>query len=231
MAAGLVEFAGAGMAEVGELSDTLEDLEAAPVAALEEPALSRTALQQAVPVTTTGESLGKLFQYVIGTPVTVGRGQSAMVPIISGELGYRKDLLYNGSKMPNHPVATLRLDNETGLTLERGPVTVIEGGEYVGEAILPFTVADGEVPVPHAVELGVKVREESGSTQEMRELSIKGVYLQFEEWQVLWREYQLNNSTGESLRVLVEHRRLPQFERFDTPDPREANRRALPFRG
>ena len=221
VAAAPAEFVGAGMADAEELSDIMADLGEAPATALEEPALGQTALAQAVPVTTRGESLGELFQYVIGTPVTVGRGQSAMVPIISADLGYHKDLLYNGSKMPNHPVATLRLNNDTGLTLERGPVTVIEGGEYVGEAILPFTVAGGEVTVPHAVELGVKVREESGSTQEIRELRIKGVYLQFEEWQVLWREYQLNNSTGQPHRVLVEHRRLPQFERFDTPDPKE----------
>ena len=221
VAAAPAEFVGAGMADAEELSDIMADLGEAPATALEEPALGQTALAQAVPVTTRGESLGELFQYVIGTPVTVGRGQSAMVPIISADLGYHKDLLYNGSKMPNHPVATLRLNNDTGLTLERGPVTVIEGGEYVGEAILPFTVAGGEVTVPHAVELGVKVREESGSTQEIRELRIKGVYLQFEEWQVLWREHQLNNSTGQPHRVLVEHRRLPQFERFDTPDPKE----------
>ena len=222
VAAAPPEFVGAGMAEAAELSDVMGELDMeSAMAALEEPALSRSALEQAVPVDTTGESLGELFQYAIGTPVSVGRGQSAMVPIISADLGYRKDLLYNGSKMPNHPVATLRLNNETGLTLERGPVTVIERGEYVGEAILPFTAVGGEVAVPYAVELGIKVREESGLTQEMRELRIKGVYLQFEEWQVLWREYQLSNRTSEPHRVLVEHRRSPQFERFDTPDPKE----------
>src|SRR5512137_2799962 len=111
-------------------------------------AISREALAQATPVTAKGEALGELFQYVIGTPVTVGRGQSAMVPIVSADLGYRKDLLYNGAKLSAHPVATLRLKNETALTLERGPVTVIDRGEYVGEAVLPFTTTGGEVVVP-----------------------------------------------------------------------------------
>ncbi len=183
--------------------------------------VSREALEKAAPVTTTGEALGELFQYVIGTPVTVGRGQSAMVPIVSANLNYRKDLLYNGSKMPAHPVATLRLKNETGLTLERGPVTVLEGGEYVGEAVLPFTATSGEITVPYAVELGVKVREQNGSRKEIHSLYVKGAFLQLEEWDARWREYQFNNSTAQAMTVMAEHPRTAHYDLFDTPQHQE----------
>jgi hypothetical protein len=184
-------------------------------------AVSREALERAALVTTEGESLGELFQYIIGTPVTVGRGHSAMVPILAADLNYSKVLLYNDRKMSAHPVATLRLENETGLTLERGPVTVIEGGEYIGEAVLPFTVAGGEVVVPYAVELGVKVREEAGSERQIRGLQIQGAYLLIEEWDARWRIYQLNNSTEQGSVVLVEHPRSAHYELFDTPEPKE----------
>jgi hypothetical protein len=184
-------------------------------------AVSREALGMAVPVTTEGESLGELFQYVIGTPVTVGRGHSAMVPILAADLNYSKVLLYDERKMSAHPVATLRLENETGLTLERGPVTVIEGGEYVGEAVLPFTAAGAEVVVPYAVELGVKAREEAGSKREIRGLQVQGAYLLIEEWDVRWRVTQLNNSTEQELVVLVEHPRTTRYELFDSPEPKE----------
>jgi hypothetical protein len=194
---------------------------AAMADAAPERSITREALEKAAPVTVTGEALGELFQYVIGTPVTVGRGQSAMVPIVSANLGYRKDLLYNGAKMATHPVATLRLKNETGLTMERGPVTVIESGEYAGEALLPFTVDGGELVVPYAVELGVKVREESGSRRQMHSLRIQGAYLQIEEWDLRWRDYQLNNSTGKTVTVLVEHARTAHYDLFDTPEPQE----------
>ena len=120
---------------------------------------SADALAEATPVATTGTDLGELFQYVISTPVTVGRGQSAMVPIVSARLEAHKELLYNGSKMPTHPVATLRLRNETGLTLERGPLTVAEAGEYAGEAMLPFTAPGGELFLAYAVDLGITVTE------------------------------------------------------------------------
>lgn len=179
------------------------------------------AVQQAAEVQTTGAALGELFQYNIGTPVTVGRGQSAMVPIVQSALTYRKDLIYNGRKMAVHPVATMRLKNESDLTLERGPVTVLEGGDYVGEALLPFTVVGAEIVVPYAVELGVKVREESGSSREVRGLQIQGAYLRFEEWEVRSRTYTLTNSTGKATVVLVEHPRLAGMTIFDTPEPRE----------
>lgn len=186
-------------------------------------------LQETVAVETTGEALGELFRYVIGTPVTVGRGRSALVPIISEELDYRKDLLYNRRQLPTHPVATLRLKNTTGLTLERGPATVIAGGEYVGEAILPLTAVGGEAALSYAVELGLKVVEQSGSGREVRRLSIHGAYLQFEEWATRWREYRLTNSTAGPLTVLVEHPRTPHYDLFDTPSSQERTAEHLRF--
>jgi hypothetical protein len=187
----------------------------------ERAAINREALLDAAPAVAMGEELGELFQYVIGTPVTVRRGHSAMVPILSSELHCHKELLYNGIKMPVHPVASLLLKNETGLTLERGPVTVIHAGAYVGEAVLPFTVTGGEVVVPYAVELGVKIREQRGTSRQIRGLDISKAYLRIEEWDVRWQEYQLRNSTEQAMAVLVEHPRTTHYELFDTAEPQE----------
>lgn len=98
---------------------------------------------------------------------------------------------------------------------------MIERGEYVGEALLPFTVVGDELVVPYAVELGVKVSEEARTSREIRGLQIKDTYLQFEEWDIRWHEYQLNNTTANPVTVLVEHPRSAQYDLFDTPDPRE----------
>ena len=193
----------------------------APAAPAMQKMAAREAFAAAQTVTTKGEALGELFQYVIQTPVTVGRGQSAMVPVVSADLAYQKDLLYNGRKMATHPVATLRMKNASGLTLERGPVTVLDDGEYVGEAVLPFTAVGGEVVVPYAVELGAKVSESSGSSREIYRLFIKGGYLHFEEWDVRWHEYRLSNQTANPLAVLVEHPRSSNYDLFDTAHPKE----------
>jgi hypothetical protein len=192
-------------------------------------AFDQAFVEEAAPARATGKALGELFAYAIDTPVTVARGRSAMVPIVGAHLTYSKDLLYNGRQLPDHPVATLRFRNETGLTLERGPVTVIEGGEYVGEAILPFTAAGAQVTVPYAVELGARVQENSGSRSETRGLSVEGGYLLFEVWDVRWREYQVVNRTDRAITVLVEHPRRPGYEPFDVPEPRERTGEHLRF--
>ena len=175
------------------------------------------AIEASTPLQAAGKALGELFQYDIATPVSVGRGQSAMAPIVSARLACSKALIYNSAQMPKHPVATLRLRNETGLALERGPITVIDNGEYVGEALLAFTPAGGEIVVPHAVELGVTVSEQSGRESQLHSLQVSGRYLSLEEWDVRWREVRVNNATTKPVHLLVEHPRQAGFDLFDSP--------------
>lgn len=180
--------------------------------------VSADALAQATPLAVSSQDLGELFQYVIETPITVGRGQSAMAPVVSSWLEARKDLLYNASKLARHPVATLRMTNDTGLTLERGPAVVLDSGGYAGEAVLPFTAAGSELVVPYAVELGATVSEENGARREVAALRITGHYASYDEWDVRWRDYRVNNSTGQPLTVMIEHRRTALYDLFDTAD-------------
>lgn len=201
----------------------------APMAARSARKMSRQDMADSVAVSASGQAMGELFQYHITTPVSVGRGQSAMAPIVSTTLAYQKSLIYNSAKLPAHPVASLRLENGTGLTLERGPVTVIEGGDYVGEAVLPFTVEGAEFLIPYAVELGVRVQEQDGSRMETYGLSLQGAYLLYEEWEIRWREYQLNNTTPKPCTVLVEHLRSAHFDLFDTPQPVEMTETTMRF--
>src|SRR5690606_13929963 len=79
-------------------------------------------------IETKSNDTGATFQYIVTAPVSVRRCESALVPIIGKDVKYQRELLYNAAKFPKHPVASLRFDNDTGLTLERGPVTVVEDG-------------------------------------------------------------------------------------------------------
>ncbi len=169
----------------------------------------------------TGQALGELFQYNVGLPVSVGRGQSAMVPIVSNTLKVKKDLIYNGQKMPAHPVATLRFGNETGLTLERGPVTVLEKGDYVGEAVLPFTADQAEAVISYAVELGLQVKEVVKQERQLQSLQIEGGYLLHNTYDIRRTTYQIDNRTAQLKTVLIEHPLDSRFTIFDTPDPAE----------
>ena len=163
-----------------------------------------------------GEERGALFQYRVAHPVSVARGQSAMVPIMGQRLDCRKDLLYNGQKLPKHPIASLRMRNETGLTLERGPVTVIEEGDYAGEAVLPFTRAGGDMIVPYAVELGITVQEEHRGERRIGAIRIREDYLLVQEWDLQHTVYRIDNRLSKGVDVVVEQLLTPGYELTET---------------
>lgn len=183
-------------------------------------AFSAKTMAASVESAAAGQVIGELFQYNVSVPVTVGRGQSAMVPIVSSSLKCKKDLIYNGAKMPTHPVATLRFNNETDLTLERGPVTVLENGEYVGEAVLPFTADGAETVISYAVELGIHVKEEIKTESQLQSLWIKEGYLLQNFYDIRRTIYRLDNRTAQAKKVLIEHG-LSDYVIFDTTAPTE----------
>jgi hypothetical protein len=192
---------------------------AVPEAELE--SFSIDAVAQSTSVTATGADRGALFQYKVVNPVSVARGQSAMVPIVATGLHGRKDLLYNGRKHPKHPVASLRMRNETGLTLERGPVTVVEAGDYAGEAVLPFTRPGAEVIIPYAVELGVSVVEEPQNERVTSAISVNDQYLLIQEWQVQLLTYRIQSTLDQPVSIVVEQPVPAGHELFETAAPRE----------
>nr|MBN1229014.1 hypothetical protein [Anaerolineae bacterium] len=166
-----------------------------------------------------GRESGEFFQYVVTNPVSVRRGESALVPIIGTEVSYNRELLYNGHKLPDHPVAALRFINTSGLTFERGPVTIVVDNEYKGEAIVPFTRAESEVYLAYAVELGIRITERSEDFTEMAGIDIRGEYLLINEYLTQVTTYTIENETARDEVVTIESPIMTGFELVHTPDP------------
>ncbi len=183
--------------------------------------VSAQAMESTVSQSAAGGERGALFQYRVTNPVSVGRGQSAMAPIVSQRLDGRKELLYNGQKLPKHPVASLRMRNTTDLTLERGPVTVIEIGDYAGEAVLPFTRTGAELIVPYAVELGITVTERQLDTRQIGGIKMSNGYMLIQEWEIQTRAYQIASTLSKPVDVLIEQPLLTGYTLFETPDHSE----------
>ncbi|MFQ3663977.1 MAG: hypothetical protein SNJ69_16515 [Chloroflexaceae bacterium] len=178
-------------------------------------------LEESVSEGASGDERGALFAYHIIHPVSVARGQSAMVPIVSRRLPAHRELLYSGTKHPRHPVAALRFNNATGLTLERGPVTVLENGDYAGDAVLPFTRPGDELIVPYAVELGVHVTEERHSERRITGVALEGEYVRIEEHELSITAYELVSALDRPVVVTLEHYRTPAFELVGPRPPDE----------
>ena len=99
-------------------------------------AARRRSAASSTPAQVRERKLGDLFEYDIEHPVTIRRNQSALVPIVLRPFEGRPVLLHNRNTRPGNPMRAVEFKNTTGLTLEGGPLTVLEGGSYVGEAML-----------------------------------------------------------------------------------------------
>jgi len=151
--------------------------------------------------------------------VTVGRGESALVPILAAQIPYQRELLFNQQKLAEHPVAALRFTNQTGLVLERGPVTVLEDGAYRGEALVPFTKDGSEVYLAFLVELGIRVKVETATRMEIAGLRIERAFLWTKQAQIIETTYLIANDLGSAEAVSVEHPIRQGYEVVDTRPP------------
>jgi hypothetical protein len=106
-----------------------------------------------------GNADAAFMTYEVKTPVSVKRGQSAMVPILDAPLTFQALCVFNGDKLPNHPLLVWRLQNTTNLALEQGPVTLIHQGRYLGEGLLRFSGAGDDIQIAYALEFGILVEE------------------------------------------------------------------------
>ena len=171
------------------------------------PAAMRRQLQAATPVQTRTVEVGDLFQYELKNPVTVRRGQSALVPILQGNVEGKRVAVYNQDVRAKNPMSAVFFKNTTGSTLEGGPVTVIEDASYVGESMLETMKPDEERLVPFSVELGCVVTIDPQS--ELRNVSqsrIVNGYLYLTRFRMERRVYVITNKGSKPIDLFLDHR-------------------------
>src|SRR5262245_8616080 len=200
------------------LSLGLEEPAAAPAAApvygktlsggMRSRGLSREAFQASAPAHGRERKHGDLFEPEIAHPVTIRRNQSALVPIVQRPSEGRPVLLYNRANRAANPLRAVELKNTTGLTLEGGPVTVLEADSYVGEAMLDTLKPDEQRLVPYAVELSVHVLDniKSWSEKVHRIVIHKGILTEYTA-RVQLTTYQFANRADTAQTLYLEHPR------------------------
>ncbi len=172
-------------------------------------------------VETEGIKLPEFFLYNISSPVTIKRGQSAMVPIVQKEISCTREMVYNRLKTGKHPLIVMRMDNDLDVKLERGPITVFQGNDYAGEGILPELDPTEEVRVAFAIATGVRVREDNHSESSFREIELKGNILVYNTNHDEKFNYIIENDTLDEIGVIIEHPRSETHKLLDMEDPFE----------
>src|SRR5207237_2994441 len=96
--------------------------------------------------------VGELFQYTVGS-VTLPRQKSAMLPIITDPVEVERLSIYNQAVLPKNPLTGARVKNTTGKHLLQGPVTVLDGASYAGDASIDNVPPGPERLVRYGVDL------------------------------------------------------------------------------
>jgi len=154
-----------------------------------------------------GSDLGELFRYEIAKPVTLERQRSALLPIVGGEIEAERVAIYDERVLARHPLSGLRLKNTTKLHLMQGPVTVYDAqGGYSGDARIEDMAPGTERLVSYAVDLDVEVapRVEGRPEEIVNVRLVKGTLVAARKL-ARAKVFEVKNSGGEAVKVLVEH--------------------------
>jgi len=151
--------------------------------------------------------LGDLFQYRIKEPVTLRKDQSALVPIVNSSIDAEKVSLWNRGAASGHPLRAIWLTNTTGLTLDGGSITVVDGNAFAGEGLVESLAASAKRLVSYATDLGVIVtgRLQAGPARVSRIRAREGILIHETEERAT-SSYTIRNEEATPTTLIIEHR-------------------------
>ncbi len=214
-AAGLVPGADAGV-----LGRAAVPPPAAPAFAPQAEAREAADLGAGVEAMATGARSGATFAYHVSTPVSVGRHQSVMVPIVQTTVAATRLSHYDPGVREGNPLAAVRIVNDTGLHLAAGTVTVYDENGFAGNALLADLVPGDSRVLTYAVDLEVAAEVEGGSEPQrvVAARLVRGL-LETETRQRVTQTVRLTPRTDEQRLVLVD---VPRVEGYEVVSPRPA---------
>lgn len=139
---------------------------AAPVPPAAAQAFEAPSLGAGVSAMASGERSGATFAYHVSTPVSVGRHQSVMVPIVQTSVTATRLAHYDNRVLAGSPLAAVRIVNDTGLHLAAGTVTVYDTNGFAGNALLADLVPGDARLLSYAVDLEIAADTTGGSQPE-----------------------------------------------------------------
>ncbi|HEY3245136.1 MAG TPA: hypothetical protein VGM03_17475 [Phycisphaerae bacterium] len=179
----------------------------------------------------TAQEAGELFEYVIKTPVTIARRQSAMLPIVNDPIDGEKLSIFNPNTHPKHPLNGLSLKNTTGLHLMQGPITLFDSNVYAGDAKLPDLAPDEKRLIAYALDLEMEVMTEQKShPDELVSLRIAKGTLWHRHKFVDERTYHAKNKDSRGRTLLIEQAFSDDWKLVQPKEPFERAQNLLRFK-
>src|SRR5690625_316015 len=177
-------------------------------------------LDMGVEAMASGSQSGVTFRYEVDEPVSVGRFESAMIPIVQQRIPAQSLSVFDAELQLDNPLRAVLLSNDTGLHLAAGTVTVFQDGSFTGTALLNDVLPAQDALVAYASDTVVTVSRTSCSEPEqVLSLRIMDGTMVSEVRLRHTTSYELLGEPDAARLVAVEHHRNHGFELVSPIDP------------
>jgi hypothetical protein len=151
------------------------------------------------------QELGDYFEYNIKQAITIGKNQSALVPILQSRIEAEKVTLWTANA-GQPALRALWVKNASGLTLDSGTFNIIDSGTFAGEGLIETVHPEERRLLSYAADTAVRVTSQA----ESKDLPVSRVQI-FKGVMFLSREhrdkvqYTVRNADTTSREVVIEH--------------------------
>jgi hypothetical protein len=232
----LEQFGYGARARANDLAVSSEQVQVNAAAPMSTPAKSRSfdRLEQFAQLQNAqvaqAQELGDYFEYNIKQAITIGKNQSALVPILQSRIEADKVTLWTANA--NQPaLRALWVKNASGLTLDSGTFNIIDTGTFAGEGLIETIHPNERRLLSYAADTAVRVtsQAESKDLPVSRVQILKGVMFLSREHRDKVK-YIIRNSDTASRQVVIEHPVRAGWKLVESNKPEETSASHYRFR-
>jgi hypothetical protein len=168
------------------------------------------------------KGVGDFFEYNLKEKVTIGKNQSALVPILQARIDAEKVTLWNEDS--DQALRALWLQNTSGMTLDAGSFNIIDEDTFAGEGMLDAVRPGEKRLISYAADPAVQIRVEEHSAEKpfSRIRVIKGTMIMTKEERET-KTYKISNSDTTARDVIIEHPARPEWKLAEGVKPEETS--------
>ena len=204
---------------IGAANETVEVQAGANMVQTETAELSGVAGKQGAEAE--GKSAGDFFEYKINQKITIGKNQSALVPILQAHIDAEKVTLWNENSAP---LRALWIRNTSGQVLDSGSFNILEADTFAGEGVLEVIHPDERRLLSYAGDAAVHVKFTEDATEKpYSRVRIANGIMQLTKEQRKVKKYTIRNADKDARVVIVEYPVEEDWELTQaTPKPEES---------
>ena len=171
--------------------------------------------------------IGDYFEYNLKQKITIGKNQSALVPILQSRVDAERVTLWSSSEdedVEHVPLRAIWLKNTSSQVLDSGTFNILEDGAFAGEGVLQSIHPDERRLLSYAADTAIHVKTEDEASNEpySRVKIAKGLMMLTREEREKTKFHIRNADKDERVVVLEVPAQQGWILSKDTPKPEES---------